>query len=109
MSQLIPPYKLILEKLNSNKVIPFLGSGASLGGRPIGDVWTKGTRRFLPTAGELATHLADTTEFPPTESKDLTKVAQYYSLVGGREALKEELHNIFDSDCNPGPLLLNPL
>jgi hypothetical protein len=33
--------------------------------------------RFCP-AGEFAGYLAETTEFPAGESKDLTKVAQYY-------------------------------
>ena len=104
MSQLIPPYRFILEKLKSSRVIPFLGAGASLGGRQPGEVWKKGVRTFLPTAGELAGHLADTTEFPSGESRDLTKVAQYYSVVGGRQALNEELHSIFNCEYVPGPL-----
>jgi len=98
MSQLVPPYPLILNKLNTSKVIPFLGAGASLGGRRPGVIWKHGVKDFLPTAGELASHLADTTEFPPGESRDLTKVAQYYSVIGGRTALNEELHNIFNCD-----------
>ncbi|MGZ8845608.1 MAG: SIR2 family NAD-dependent protein deacylase [Pyrinomonadaceae bacterium] len=98
MSQLFPPYPFILNKLNSSKVIPFLGAGSSLGGRQPGATWKQGVRSFLPTAGELAAHLADTTAFPSGESKDLTKVAQYYSVVGGRPALNEELHNIFNCD-----------
>lgn len=98
MSQLTPPYPLILNKLNSSKVIPFLGAGASLGGRQPGVVWTQSAKNILPTAGELAGHLADTTAFPSGETRDLTKVAQYYSVVGGRPALNEELHNIFNCD-----------
>src|SRR6476620_10564085 len=117
MSQLFPPYPLILNKLNRSKVIPFLGAGASLGGRQQGAIWKQGAKNFLPTAGELANHLADTTSFPDGESKDLTKVAQYYSVVGGRLALNEELHNIFNCDYQltslhkflaavPAPLLI---
>jgi hypothetical protein len=98
MNQLVPPYPLILNKLNSSKVIPFLGAGASLGGRQPGATWSKGVKDFLPTAGELAGYLADTTAFPPGESRDLTKVAQYYSVVGGRQSLNEELHSIFNCD-----------
>ena len=98
MSELIPPYPFILGKLKNSRVIPFLGAGASLGGRQPGATWQKGSGNFLPTAGELAGHLADTTEFPTGESRDLTKVAQYYSVVGGRDALNEELHNIFNCD-----------
>src|SRR6266850_1745158 len=117
MSQLLPPYPFILDKLNTGRVIPFLGAGASLGGRKSGESWKKGVRTFLPTAGELAGHLADTTRFPSGESRDLTKVAQYYSAVGGRQALNEELHNIFNCDYQitslhtflagvPAPLLI---
>jgi hypothetical protein len=104
MSQLLPPYAFILDKLNAGKVIPFLGAGASLGGRGAGMTWRKGVKHFLPTASELAGYLADTTEFPCDESKDLTKVAQYYSVVGGRRALREELHDIFNSDSQPTAL-----
>lgn len=117
MSQLLPPYPFILNKLNSSRVVPFLGAGASLGGRQPGAMWNKGVKNFLPTAGELAGHLAETTEFPSGESRDLTKVAQYYSVVGGRSALNEELHNIFNCDYEltslhtflanvPAPLLI---
>jgi hypothetical protein len=98
MNHLLPPYPFILDRLNTSRVIPFLGAGASLGGRQQGAAWKKGVKDFLPTAGELAGHLADTTAFPPGESRDLTKVAQYYTVVGGRQALNEELHNIFNCD-----------
>ena len=104
MSELVPPYPFILGKLKSSKVIPFLGAGASLGGRQQGATWKLGAGNFLPTAGELAGHLADTTEFPAGETRDLTKVAQYYSVVGGRDALNEELHNIFNCDYQPTSL-----
>lgn len=104
MNGLIPPYPFILNKLKSRKVIPFLGAGASLGGRQPGMTWQKGAGNFPPTAGELASHLAQTTAFPSGESKDLTKVAQYYSVVGGRDALNEELHDIFNCDYQPTSL-----
>jgi hypothetical protein len=84
--------------LNEGKVIPFLGAGASLGGRTPGAKWNKGDKNFLPLGSELAGYLAETTEFPAEEALDLTKVAQYYSVVGGRQALNEELHGIFNCD-----------
>ncbi len=96
--QLIPPYPFILNKLNGSKVIPFLGAGASLGGRVPGAIWNKGNKNFLPLGSELAGYLAETTQFPTEEALDLTKVAQYYSVVGGRQALNEELHGIFNCD-----------
>lgn len=98
MSQLAPPYPFIHSKLKGGKVIPFLGSGASLGGREPGAKWQKGANAFLPTATELANYLAETTQFPSDEMPDLTKVAQYYSAAIGRDALNEELHGIFNCD-----------
>ncbi|HEV2764377.1 MAG TPA: SIR2 family protein [Pyrinomonadaceae bacterium] len=53
---------------------------------------------FLPTAYELAKHLAARMDFPAGEQLDLAKVAQYYSVVGGRVTLDQELHGIFDRD-----------
>ena len=104
MSQLLPPFPFILNKLNEGKVIPFLGAGASLGGRASGAKWKKGDKNFLPLGSELAGYLADTTQFPAEEMPDLTKVAQYYDVVGGRQALNEELHGIFNCDYPLTPL-----
>jgi hypothetical protein len=98
MSPLSPPYPLIRDGLSKGRVIPLLGSGASLGGRLPGTTWTLGQVDYLPTALELARHLATQTKFPEEEELRLTKVAQYYDVVGGRNRLREELHNIFDND-----------
>ena len=98
MDDLLPPFPLIRSRLQAGKVIPFLGAGASLGTRQPGMAWKKGEAHCLPTAGELAAHLAKTTVFPDGEPPDLAKVAQYYQVVGGREALDEELRGIFDCD-----------
>lgn len=103
MSQLLPPYAFILDKLNSSKVIPFLGAGASLGGRRPNEIWEK-DKKFLPLGSELANLLADTTGFPSEEVKDLTKVAQYYNVVIGRKGLNDELRGIFNCDYPITPL-----
>lgn len=96
--QLSPPYPLIYDGLQRGRVIPFLGSGASLGGREPGATWKRGQNTYLPTATELASYLAERTAFPKDEEPELTKVAQYYDVIGGRRALNEELHNIFNFD-----------
>jgi len=117
MTALSPPYSLIKTKLWERRVIPFLGAGASLGVRLPEMDWRPGAATFLPNGGELATHLAKQTEFPPDEYPDLAKVAQYYNVVGGRDALDGELHSIFNVDYPitplhsflaevPGPLLI---
>lgn len=93
-----PPYPLIKSLINQGRVIPFLGSGASLGGRGLRDVWQHGVTSYLPTAGELAAYLAGRTAFPDSDTTNLTKVAQYYDAVGGRLLLDEELRGIFNND-----------
>lgn len=97
MSQLEPPYPLIRDGLHHGKVIPFFGSGASLGKRnPKETPWTDRQAEYLPTATELATYLAKKTQFPQDEPPDLAKVAQYYNVVGGRSLLHQDLHHLFD-------------
>lgn len=98
MSQLTPPYPLILDGLKQGRVIPFLGAGASLGSRASDAEWEKYLVSCVPTANELAKYLAKQAVFPSDESPDLTKVAQYFGVVGGRGALEQELHSIFDCD-----------
>jgi hypothetical protein len=103
MSQFTPPYPLILDGLKRGRVIPFLGAGASLGSRASDAEWEKYLSCF-PTATQLARYLAKKTAFPQDESFDLTKVAQYYNIVGGRESLEQELHEIFACDFPLTPL-----
>ncbi|MGB9181898.1 MAG: SIR2 family protein [Pyrinomonadaceae bacterium] len=98
MTQLQPPYPLIRDAITKGRVIPFLGAGASLGGRVADSKWQQGQGAYLPTAAELAKYLAEKTGFPTDEEPDLTKVAQYYDVIGGRFALNEELHDIFNCD-----------
>jgi hypothetical protein len=57
-----------------------------------------GQGSYLPSAYELARHLAEKSGFPEDEELRLTKVAQYYDVVGGRKALNDELHSIFNCD-----------
>jgi hypothetical protein len=68
MSPLQPPYPLIRAGLRQGRIIPFLGSGASLVARdpedapwrsPLDASWDEGVVSYLPTARELARYLAD--------------------------------------------------
>ena len=98
--QLSPPYRLIYENLHNGRVIHFLGAGASLTPRDPAEAGAI----HLPTGNELANYLAKKSEFPAGESIDLAKVAQYYSLIGGRAPLHRDLHNIFDRDFPLAPM-----
>ncbi len=95
-SNLLPP-PLIRDYLERGKVIPFLGSGASLGERnPSMQPWNSNDPEHLPNATELAQYLAKPLKFPPEEdSKELTKTARYYEMIAGRDDLDEELHKVF--------------
>ena len=73
-------------------MIPFLGAGASQ------RLPAPGTAS-PPTVGDLARHLADKTDFPERDPElGLATVAQHFHIVGGRDALNRELHDIFDRD-----------
>jgi hypothetical protein len=91
-----PPYPVIKEALHEGGVIPFLGSGASLGDGTA--PWMKDTAESLPTASDLARHLARKAMFPQDEPEQLTTIAQYYRVAVGAVGLKEELHEIFARD-----------
>lgn len=118
MAQQLPAPK-IRELLHSGKVIPFLGSGASLGDRdPVTRKWIHPDPLNLPNATELAEHLANLVSFPQEEDdQELTKVSKYYEIVMGRTRLDEELRGVFTSQAqygaihkylaqNPKPLLV---
>src|SRR6186713_48011 len=103
-----PPYLHMLRELEAGRVIPFLGAGASFGPRnPSKVAWRTRDREswkmsFLPTARELAECIALEGNFPDGESRELTKVAQYYHSVIGREPLHKLLHGIFSFQQSPG-------
>jgi hypothetical protein len=99
MANLKPPYPIIFRGLTECRVIPFIGSGASLGQIADGVAWDRDTASRLPTAGELTDYLATQAVFPEAEQRDLAKVAQYYDAVAaGRIALHRDLHEIFACD-----------
>jgi hypothetical protein len=98
-----PPYPVIREALDRGAVIPFLGAGASMDARPIGEDWTGPEQRaFAPRGAELAAWLAQQCSFPPEEPTELAKVAQYFEVVVGRPGLEEHLRRIFDPSLDYG-------
>jgi hypothetical protein len=100
MNKISPPYGLIFEELQKGDVIPFLGSGASLGNRNPGtQPWKWEESESLPTSGELSSFLAKQTEFPEDESMELSKVTEYYEVIAaGRKPLYNQLHSVFNKD-----------
>ena len=93
---------IVRRRLLEGKVIPFLGAGATLCGRPAGIDPFHGP--YMPSGPELAAYLAGEYAYPPDEPTDLTRVAQYVHAMTGAPVLYEELRRIFDRDVEPTAL-----
>jgi hypothetical protein len=102
------PYRIIADKLKQGNVIPFLGAGASLTGRPPNAKWDGTSSTFLPSGNELAHQLADDASLPstdPIDRDDLSKVSSYYAEVAANRAdLRESLHHALDHDYQIGAI-----
>ena len=85
-------------------MVPLLGAGINLCGRPDNEVWERREPRYLPSGGELAAFLAEYFEYPPDDARDLVRVSQYAAVMQGLGPLYDELHEIFDADYEPSAL-----
>jgi hypothetical protein len=97
-------YAAIAKTFAEGRVVPFLGEGANLCGRPAQKKWQYGQPGALPSNAEVAEHLAQNFEYPPNAPLDLVRVSQYVSMVSGSGPLYDELHTLFDTDYQPTPL-----
>ena len=90
-----PPYELIRDRMQRGRIIPFLGAGASLVGHPGETAWSSPKCDFLPKAWELAEYLDRRSGYPSNATPELTRVAQYFEGVAGRQGLDDELRDVF--------------
>lgn len=84
----------LLFNLKRQKLVPFLGAGASLGfnGAP-----------GLPSGGKLAAMLAEECGYPGGDKHDLPRVAQYYALTYGERRMREFVNEQLGlADVKPG-------
>ena len=95
-------YWLVVSRILDGGVVPFLGAGANLCGRPDGEPWEFG--RYLPSGRELADELARRSRYPVSDDTDLLRVSQYVDAVLGERALYQFLRRTFDADYPPTPL-----
>ena len=95
---------LISKAIVDGRVVPFLGAGVNLCGRPPEVSWNARTQGYLPSGGELAMYLASRFGYPPDEPRDLARVSQYVSVMTGSGPLYEELHQLLDGDYGATPL-----
>jgi SIR2-like domain len=95
-------YDSVVRALRRGSLVPVLGAGANLCGRPSDASFEAG--RYLPSGAELAEELAREFEYPPDDPLELVRVSQYASLTEGSGPLYSTLHRIFDADYPPTPL-----
>jgi len=93
--------KIVVKSLRNGKVIPFLGAGANMCGRPDGVDWQEGT--YPPSGAELTDYLADAYEYPENDG-DLLRVSQWVKLTNNEGILFDDLHNVFDHPYAPNEL-----
>jgi SIR2-like domain len=95
-------YRLIATRLMDGAVVPFLGAGVSVCGRPPSTEWKRGC--YLPNGRELAQYLARGADYPTTDPMDLLRVSQYIDVKLGNGPLYDALHEVFDADYVPTPM-----
>jgi len=96
-------HSFVVRSLLRGKIVPLLGAGASLCGRPDGLDWYLGSH-FFPSTAELASHLASEFGHRKAGKPDLLQVSQRVVLEGGVGSLYDLLHEVFDVDCEPSAL-----
>src|SRR3954466_1580894 len=79
-------YFLVAKRILEGEVVPFLGAGANLCGRPDGMRWAE-DRDFLPDALALASSLAAEVGYPDPDDHDLKRISQYVPSVLGWKPL----------------------
>jgi SIR2-like domain len=92
----------LVPEIVAGRVVPFLGAGVNLCGRPAGETWKLG--RELPNGKELAEYLAEVFGYSEQHPESLTHVGQYVSVMAGSGPLYEEIRRVFDNDFEPSPV-----
>jgi hypothetical protein len=95
-------YKTVVKAFCDGRVVPFLGVGVNLCGRPDGAEWQ--SQHYLPSSAELAEYLADNFGYPAPDRQELIRVAQYVAVMNGVGPLYENLRTLFDADYTPTAL-----
>jgi hypothetical protein len=95
-------YRMLLKALLDGRVVPFLGAGVNLCGRPADANWQVGN--YLPSGSELASYLATNYGYPVADIQDLVRVSQYVAVMSGSGPLYDELHKLFNKDFPPTAL-----
>jgi hypothetical protein len=97
-------FGLVAGEIRAGRVVPFLGAGANLCGRPEELTWRPGQFDWLPSGTELSTYLAKLFHYRGRNEDDLVRVSQYVTLTVGAFPLYAELRRLFNGDYPPTAL-----
>jgi hypothetical protein len=97
-------WKQVAGEILAGRVVPFLGAGANLCGRPEKLAWQRRQSRWLPSGRELSFYLARKFTYQGKNRDDLVRVSQFVTLTLGSLPLYEELRLLFDRDYPPTEL-----
>lgn len=89
-------YTAVIKAFLNGRLVPFLGVGVNLIGRPQDAKWSQG--QYAPTSQELAAYLAESYHYPDDDADNVVGVSQYIAVMNPQETLKGELHTVFDAD-----------
>jgi hypothetical protein len=98
----------VVRKMLAGIVVPLLGAGVNVSGRPPGSRYSGPDDPYLPSGQELAEYLAKAFEHPQLVSdrrkRDLLRVAQFVDVMEGSGELYQRLHDVFNASYEPGPI-----
>jgi len=95
-------YSDVVRALLASRLVPVLGPGAVLCGRPENSPWENALATFVPGEDEVASHLAR--EFGLPLEQGLPYISQIVAVTRGLGPLYDELHDIYGRDYPPGPV-----
>jgi hypothetical protein len=89
-------YKTVLKAIADGRMVPFLGAGVNLCGRPEGTPCKPGQSAYLPVGRELSAYMAEDFVYLASHTYDLMRMSQYHAVSSG--PLYEEPHSLFHVD-----------
>lgn len=111
-------YRMLIKAITDGRVVPLLGAGVNLCGRPEGVAFQQG--QYLPSGSELAALLAEDFGYSPDGQEvecphckekhrvqyplDLLRVTQHIAVMTGSGPLYDELRTLFNADYPPTSL-----
>jgi hypothetical protein len=87
--------------MREGRVVPFLGAGANLCGRPANVAWQPRGSELLPSGRELADYLRREFLAESEVEGNLLRVSQYVEVLVGGDWLYDKLHELFSGDYRP--------